>query len=509
MPASKQSSRTKSFMQNAFWSLVLQVVTIIVGLITPRMIIHTYGSAANGLVSSLTQFVSYFSLVEAGVSAAAIYMLYKPLADSDEIKISGILQAAKWFYYKAGWAFLLLIAVLAAVYPLLVDCGNFGHIQVAVLVFALGFSGVVDFFTLAKYRVLLTASQNNWVIQIASIVYKILYCVCIVVMVSIRLPLEIVYLSAILPVLVRSAILTLYTKRHFPNYFEKNGSAHIKIEQSWDAFYLQLLGVVQNGVPLLIATFLLQDLRIVSVMSVYLMIANAVQGLGSSVGTGTQATFGSVIAKGEVTTLKRAYREFEALSYTLTAAMCATALATIDPFVSLYSQGADYSYVQPVLGLLVVVNVFLYHLKTPQGLLVISAGKYRETRVQTTVQTVVLLVGAIVFGMLWGAPGILVGSCLSNLYRDIDLMFFIPKKVVHTRVIETARCMAASVIQFAISVLPFVLMSNFINVSVDSWVCWLLLFVISIAWSAVCSVIRCLVFEREQATAVLKSLRRI
>ena len=509
MSASAQSSRTKSFLQNAFWSLALQLVTIVVGLITPRMIIHTYGSTANGLVSSLTQFVSYFSLVEAGVSAAAIYMLYKPLAASDERRISGILHAAKRFYYKAGWVFLLLIAVLAAVYPLLVDCGDFGHVQVAVLVFALGFSGVVDFFTLAKYRVLLTASQRNWVIQIASIVYKALNCVCIVIMVSMRLPLEIVYLAAILPVLVRSAILTLYTKRHFPNYFENNGDSRIKIEQSWDAFYLQLLGVVQNGAPLLIATFLLQDLRIVSVMSVYLMIANAVQGLGSSVGTGTQATFGSVIAKGEATTLKRAYREFEALSYTLTAVMCATALVTIDPFVSLYSQGADYSYVQPMLGLLVIVNVFLYHLKTPQGLLVISAGKYHETRVQTTVQTVVLILGAIVFGLLWGAPGILVGSCLSNLYRDIDLMFFIPRRVVHTRVLETARCMIASVLQFAVSVLPFTVMGHFIDASVDSWAYWLLLFAVSISWSAVCGVLRCLAFEREQASAILKSLRRM
>lgn len=496
-------------MQNAFWSLALQVVTIAVGLITPRMIIHTYGSAANGLVSSLTQFVSYFSLVEAGVSAAAIYMLYKPLVTSDTMRISGILHAAKRFYYKAGWAFLLLIAILAAAYPLLVDCGDFGHVQVAVLVFALGFSGVVDFFTLAKYRVLLTASQKNWVIQIASIVYKLLNCSCIVVMVSLRLPLEIVYLAAIIPVLVRSAVLTLYTRQHFPNYFEMNGDSHVKIEQSWDAFYLQLLGVVQNGASLLIATLLLQDLRIVSVMSVYLMIANAVQGLGSSVGTGTQATFGSVIAKGEAMTLKSAYREFEALSYTLTAAMCATALVTINPFVSLYSQGADYSYVQPILALLVVVNVFLYHLKTPQGLLVISAGKYRETRVQTTVQTAVLIIGAISFGLFWGAPGILVGSCLSNLYRDIDLMFFVPRRVVHTRVLETARCMMTSVIQLVVSVFPFVAMGSFIDASVDSWVYWLLLFVVSVGWSAACGVLRCLIFEREQAAAILMSLRRM
>ena len=53
-----------------------------------------YGSEINGLISSINQLL-YFSLVEAGLSGAAIYALYKPLADNDYKAINGVITAAK------------------------------------------------------------------------------------------------------------------------------------------------------------------------------------------------------------------------------------------------------------------------------------------------------------------------------------------------------------------------------------------------------------------------------
>ena len=48
--------------------------------IIPCIMLKYYGSEINGLVSSINQFIVYFNLVEAGLSGAAIYVLYKPLA---------------------------------------------------------------------------------------------------------------------------------------------------------------------------------------------------------------------------------------------------------------------------------------------------------------------------------------------------------------------------------------------------------------------------------------------
>ena len=56
-----------------------------------------YGSEINGLVSSINQFIVYFNLVEAGLSGAAIYALYKPLAENNHKAINSIVSAARNF----------------------------------------------------------------------------------------------------------------------------------------------------------------------------------------------------------------------------------------------------------------------------------------------------------------------------------------------------------------------------------------------------------------------------
>ena len=66
----------------------------------------------NGMIVSVTQFISYLALVEAGVSAASIVGLYKPLADNNIDEINRILSATKRFYYRSGIAYVLLLVGL-------------------------------------------------------------------------------------------------------------------------------------------------------------------------------------------------------------------------------------------------------------------------------------------------------------------------------------------------------------------------------------------------------------
>ena len=89
--------RSKKFMLNSVTTALLQVVTMIAGFITPRFMLTAYGSEINGLISSILQFISYFNLVEAGLSSAAVYSLYKPIAEKDYNKINRIVVAAKHF----------------------------------------------------------------------------------------------------------------------------------------------------------------------------------------------------------------------------------------------------------------------------------------------------------------------------------------------------------------------------------------------------------------------------
>ena len=112
--------RSKSALKNILANLILQITAAISGLILPRFFIIAYGSTMNGMIVSVTQFISYMALVEAGVSAASIVGLYKPLADNNIVEVNRILSATKRFYYRSGIFYIALLVILVAAYPLLV-----------------------------------------------------------------------------------------------------------------------------------------------------------------------------------------------------------------------------------------------------------------------------------------------------------------------------------------------------------------------------------------------------
>ena len=79
--------RKKRAFYNLITSIVLQIVSIICGLIVPKLIIATYGSNLNGLINSITQFLSYITLLEVGFGPVILSILYKPIANKDKSKI--------------------------------------------------------------------------------------------------------------------------------------------------------------------------------------------------------------------------------------------------------------------------------------------------------------------------------------------------------------------------------------------------------------------------------------
>ena len=83
--------RTKKALYNIVTNLFLQLTVIVYGFIIPKIIISNYGSNVNGLISSITQFLNYISLIEAGFGGVVQYLLYKPIAKRDVKSINDIL----------------------------------------------------------------------------------------------------------------------------------------------------------------------------------------------------------------------------------------------------------------------------------------------------------------------------------------------------------------------------------------------------------------------------------
>jgi O-antigen/teichoic acid export membrane protein len=449
-------SRTQRFFYNSLSTAFYQVCIMIAGLVMPRIMLKYYGSEINGLVSSINQFIVYFNLVEAGLSSAAIYALYKPLADNDHKAINGVVAAAKKFYTQSGYIFVSLTIGLAIFYPLFIDIDILSPISVVLLVLILGTNGALEFFTLSKYRVLLTADQRTYVISLASLVHIITSTIIVIIFGTMRIDIVLLRLIALSSIFLRSLILMVYTKINY-KYVDYKVSPNTKaLNKRWDALYLQIMGAIHTGAPIIILTIVTRDLKLVSVYSIFNMVIVGLNGLLSIFKSGLPASFGDVITRGETKTLQRSYSEFELLYYALITVIYSVAFVTIMPFIRIYTSGVtDVDYNLPLVGFLFVLSGLLYNLKTPQGMLVISAGMFRETRAQVTIQGLITVVLGFIMTPFIGIYGVLIASILSDIYRSIDLLIFIPRKLTKLPVKLTVKRILMILVSTVIILLPF------------------------------------------------------
>ena len=139
-------------------------------------------------------------------------------------------------------------------------------------------------------------------------------------------------------------------------------------------------------------------------------------------------------------------------------------------------------------------------------MLVISAGLYKETRIQTLIQALIIVIGGVALAPFFGLAGILIASCLSNLYRVIDLMFFIPKNVTKIPVIETAKRMFMVLLDMVIIVLPCVLL---IDINASSYLQWAFYACGVTAYSIIVVLIIGAIFDRKLLKSVFIRIKNM
>lgn len=498
-------NRTKKFALNSIAATVNQIVVMVVGFITPRIMISTYGSEVNGLVSSLSQFISYISLVEAGIGGAAIFALYKPLANNNHSHISRIVSAARKSYYQAGYIFSSCIFILAVTYSLLCKSNDLQVYQIFLLTLFLGTNGCLDFFLVSGYRVLLTADQRNYIISLANIFQTVGRTIIICALAYFKVDVIILYLVALFPIFGKAFLLIRYGKRKYDYLDSKAEPDKESLKQRWDVIYQQILGTIQTGAPTIIATFV-TDLVTVSIYSVYNMVMSGVNGILSIFITGLPAGFGELIAKKEDTRLRETTSEFEVAFYYILSIIYGVTFAMLLPFVSIYTAKiTDVNYFNPSLAFVIVLNGLLYNIKTPQSMLVISAGKYAETRWRVTIQGLIIIMCGTLLGLKFGIVGILCGSCISNLYRTIDLLFFVPKYITKSNPTKSASRILQVIVAICLIVLPTYLFA----VEPSSFGFWILYAIgFSLYAITICTLIA-LSFNKRDFLAVLRRVRNL
>lgn len=408
--------------KNTAASLIAQITTLICGFILPRLFLQHYGSEVNGLVNSISQFLSVIAFLELGVGAVVQSSLYKPLAEKDNQQISKVMVSANKFFQRLARILLVYVISLMIIYPYIAN-QNFGFIYTATLIAAISISSFAQYYFGIVNSLLLNADQRGYIQYNAQTVTIILNTIVCAIMISMNGTIQVVKLVTSIIYLARPIILQIYVNNHYKiNWKIKYSQEPIK--QKWNGVAQHVASVVLDGTDTIVLT-VFSTLSNVSIYSVYFLVVKGVKTLFLSVTNGIQALIGELWAKQELDQLKSFFGWIEWLIHTGTTYVFSCTAALIVPFIQVYTLGIrDANYIQPTFAVLLTLANAMHCLRLPYNIMVLAAGHYKQTQRNYIVAAILNIVVSVLTVKIWGLIGVAIGTLVAMTYQTIWLAIY-------------------------------------------------------------------------------------
>lgn len=439
------SNRTKS-VKNLVTSILGHLITIGLGLVLPRLWIVSYGSEVNGLLSSLNQFLVYLGLFEAGVGAATMQALYKPVAQEDWDGINGVLSATNGYYKKTAYWYFIGLSLLALFYPVFVD-SSLSYATVFGAVFFSGIGNVVSFFLQGKYNFLLQADGKGYILSVINSITHILNSVCKIVLISLKVNIVVVLVIAFLIQCVQAVYILWYVKRNYPEIRLNVQPNNEAVAQKNYALVHQLSGLIFHNTDVLILTFFC-DLKVVSVYSLYKMVTSQIETLIGMAFNSVNFVLGQTYQTNKKLFIHR-IDMVESYYSAMVYSFFSVTLFLFLPFVRLYTSGVtDINYVDVTLAILFILCSLLDKGRVPMLHTINYAGHYKETLPQTIIESMINLLVSLLGVYFFGIYGVLAGTVVALAYRTNDIILYANHKLLERSAKKTYSIYLINIVLF-------------------------------------------------------------
>lgn len=424
--------RTQKSIVNILVGVLLQLTVMLCGFLVKNIFIEVYGSTVNGLVGAVDQIISSLAIVEGGISAASVAMLYAPLQDRSYKKIEDILDSSRKFFIKSGFIYLLLVILIIIFYPYLV-AQQVPITEVRLLIIVLSAGGVIEFFLFSKYKVLLIADQKIYILDMLQAVSQIVSTVVILFLIQNNVHYLIVRSMGAVVIATRLLMVYLYFRKTYPQLKFGRSKQKVDLPQRWGVLYHQISSVVLYNTDLFLITVFMGagSLVEVSIYGVYNLIALSVINIISSITSGVQASFGDLLVSKDETKIKSVFRKFELITFYIISIIYICFTVLLGPFIQVYTASfTDANYINFGFVVLFSIIVVCQGIRIPTVTVVAAAGHYKQTQFRALAEATINIVVSIALIPIFKVYGILLGTITAYLYRNTDLLLYVNKYLI-------------------------------------------------------------------------------
>lgn len=496
----KQMTRNRKLKLNTITSLMNEAITFIASFLIPQMIIRVYGSATNGLVSSITSFLSIISVCEMGIGAVIRANLYKPLADKDYKTVSKVYVSSQRFFKIIAYILIAYVGILVFIFPRFSNTG-YDNSFVVELILILSASTLAQYYFGINDQLLLHADQQVYITMIANAITTIACTIPSIILISNNVDIRIVKLICAVFLVVKPVVIHSIVKKSYPI---ERGVVYTEepIKQKWNGFAQHIATIVQERTDIIILS-LCSTLQSVSIYSVYFMITSGVTAVIYTMKNSLISYLGNVCATESIEGIRKSFDLLEWVMHTVTTILFVATGILIIPFVSLYTMGiTDANYKQPLFAVLITIAQGLRCIQLIYEMLVHAKGHFKQTQKFVIVEPIINIVVSLVLISRFGLVGIAIGTICSMAYKVVYLVIYDNKMILKS---SYRQCLKNIIID-GVSIILMLLATRFIKVEIENYWDWTFYAVITLLICFISSMLVNMSVNRKMLTSVYKHM---
>ncbi|MCI9618310.1 MAG: hypothetical protein HFG31_10035 [Eubacterium sp.] len=453
--------RNKLLAINGTAAVIMQFVTMICGLILPRLILSTFGSNVNGLITSITQFLSFISLLDGGLGAVVRAAYYNPMAAHDNEGISRVYAASNKFYRQIAGFFAVYVIVLSFLFPFL--SGNtFDYFYTFSLTIIISLSTMMQYFWGYTLKLFVFSDQRGYLHNITQIFTTIINTILSAVLIHMDANIHIVKFIAVLSYIVQPLFLGLYIRTHYNINYKAEPDGNM-ITGRWSAFTRHIAFYIHSNTDIVIIMFFM-GLSAVSVYSVYRIVVNGLTNLLTGIIGNTEATFGNLLASEEAELFIKEFKVIDLLTKSISTVCFVTCTIMVCPFVNIYTSGiTDVNYNYPVFAAIMCVSEWIYCMGLNYNNVIVSVGHFKQTTKYGIIEAGINIIFSLIMIKIIGLEGAVVATAIAMIYKMIANIIYMEKNIVYISISYIARILCASALTFFLSIIVCKSFISYVN----------------------------------------------
>lgn len=413
----QQESRLKKSLLNARVNLIFYFLTLALSFFSRKTFLDCLGADFIGLTGTVGTMMGFLNLAESGVSAAIAVVLYAPLLERNNIKINEVVSVLGYLYNVIGKIILGAGVVLSCFFPLIFSDVTLGLPIIYITFFAFLGSALIGYFINYK-QVLLSADQRNYVVAAYSQSANIFK---IMLQMGLAYYTRNYYLWVVIEFafgILYSVILNWKIKQVYPwmrsevKLGKELCNKYPEVIRYTRQLFIHNIGsvVYNQATPFLVFAF--TSLQTVAYYGNYTLITSKISSLLNNFLGGTSASVGNLIADGDKQRILKVYWELMSIRFIFVGVTVYAMYHLLPAFIALWV-GVEYVMSESLL-VLVLVSFALGIIRGVTDEFLYGYGLFSDTW-SPFVESIILIVVAIIGGSLWGLEGTLIGSILSTI----------------------------------------------------------------------------------------------